>query len=390
MNIAPPRTDAFPVSEEARTITVDAPAKINLSLHVVGRRADGYHLLESLVVFTRFGDRVTVGGTADQFSVDGPFAEDVPVDGGNLVLRARDGLRDFASQQRSGSAALSADYFDITSRSTLPRSVLPDISPARREISSFPAEARSATLAIGESRAAGVIFPLAGEMSGRTEGGNVECGGSERLRFGHFAKCNPTAIHLAKHLPIASGIGGGSSDAAATLRALNTLWNLHLSDDQLREIALPLGADLPMCLAALPLIARGVGEQLELLSDFPTLNLVLVNPGIGVSTPQVFKHLASPDNAPLPPLSSSPDFIALLHWLATTRNDLEPAATALAPPINVALQALRNQGAAFARMSGSGATCFGLFETESAARLAADAIRRAEPHWFVAATQTNH
>lgn len=281
-------------------VTEDAPAKINLALHVTGRRADGYHLLESLVVFTEFGDRIEVAEAAkDAFSVNGPFGDHVPADAGNLVLRARDAFRAFDG-------------------------------PTKRSVS----------------------------------------------------------INLTKNLPIASGVGGGSSDAAATLKALNRLWGSGLTEAQLAEIGLPLGADLPMCLAVRPLIARGIGEKLEPLGDFPALDIVLVNPGVAVSTPQVFKALASPDNPPLPVLHQITTFAALVNWLKLARNDMEAAARSLAPPIGDALNALTSQRAAFSRMSGSGSTCFGLFSSAAAAQSTAEAIRAAQPGWFVVATET--
>jgi 4-diphosphocytidyl-2-C-methyl-D-erythritol kinase len=272
-----------------------APAKINLTLHVTGRRADGYHLLESLAVFTEFGDRLTVSpATEDVFSVSGPFAAQVPLDAGNLVIRARDALR--------------------------------ALSPA-------------------------------------------------------FAW--PVAISLEKNLPVASGIGGGSSDAAAALRALARHWRIEAD---LAALGLKLGADVPMCLAARPLVARGIGEHLEPLADFPPLPLVLVNPGVGVSTPDVFRALASRENPPLPRLPARLDPASVLEWLRATRNDLENPAKTLAPAIGDALDALGGTGALFARMSGSGATCFGLFESDADAARAAASIRAGFPSWFVAAT----
>ena len=281
------------------SITRYAPAKINLALHVTGQRADGYHLIESLAVFTRFGDRVTVSASdQDSFSVSGPFAAHVPLDETNLALRARDALR-----------------------------------------AVFPVEAAT-----------------------------------------------PVAITLEKNLPVASGIGGGSSDAAATLRGLAELW--AIDDTALARIGLSLGADLPMCLAARPLIARGVGDELTTLPRFPALGLVLVNPGVAVSTADVFGALTQRDNAPLPPLPTHVDFHSLRNWLETTRNDLEPAAREIEPAIGTAAAALDRAGSGFTRMSGSGATCFGLFETGNVAKRAAVAIRGRHPGWFVAATHS--
>lgn len=319
-----------------------APAKINLALHVTGRRADGYHLLESLVAFTAYGDEVEVSAAdADSFTIDGPFSRDVPTDGGNLVLRARDALR-----------------------------------------LAFPSPLLSA---------------LGGEAR-EDRGGDDHPG---RPLRGDAASPSPlrgggVSIRLTKNLPIASGIGGGSSDAAATLRALNRLWGANLTDSRLMEIAAPLGADLPMCLVAKPLIARGIGERIEPVR-LPEIPMVLVNPGVAVSTPDVFRALAASqpshlqegsdtEAAALPPLPSPLTLDALLAWLPATRNDLQGPAISIAPPVAHALAALEGSGSVLARMSGSGATCFGLFRRQSEALSAAMAIRAARPGWFVVAT----
>ncbi|WP_201415374.1 4-(cytidine 5'-diphospho)-2-C-methyl-D-erythritol kinase [Mesorhizobium sp. J8] len=278
-----------------------APAKINLALHVTGRRADGYHLIDSLAVFARFGDRLEIEpAEQDEFSASGRYATGLPLDDGNLVVKARDALR--------------------------------------RE-----AGARHAP---------------------------------------------PVAIRLEKNLPVASGVGGGSSDAAAALNGLARLWKLDIDDISLARIGLSLGADLPMCLKGKPLVARGIGDEVSPLSAFPALGLVLVNPGVAVSTPDVFKALSSRDNEALPPLPKRLDFHAVRNWLETTRNDLEAPARSFEPAIEEALKALKRADAAFARMSGSGATCFGLFETGNVAKRAAIAIRARHPGWFVAATRS--
>ena len=277
-----------------------APAKINLALHVTGRRADGYHLIDTAVVFTAFGDRITVeAAAADALALSGPFAALIPAGADNLVLRARDFLR--------------------------------GLSPAP--------------------------FP-------------------------------PVRIALEKNLPAASGIGGGSSDAAAALRALARHWNLDIPDARLRSAALSLGADLPMCLAARPLRASGIGEVLNPLHRMPALDMVLVNPGIVVATPAVFAALERRDGAPLPEMPADVTFPSLRDWLSSTRNDLETPARSIAPIIGDVLAALQQAGAAFARMSGSGATCFGLFEDQASAARAATAISTARPGWFVTATAT--
>lgn len=281
-------------------IAEHAPAKVNLALHVTGRRDDGYHLLDSLVVFAQAGDRITVrAASTDSFAISGPLANGLTADGDNLVLRARDLLRD---------------------------------------------------------------------MAGKT------CA---------------VAIQLEKNLPVASGIGGGSSDAAAALRALGALWNVSVSPARLATAALSLGADLPMCLVARPLIARGIGETITPVAGLPALAMVLVNPGMAMSTPAVFRGLESRNNPPLPPLPERPAFEELAGWLiANTRNDLEAPALAAAPAIADALDALRGEGAALARMSGSGATCFGLFASGAQAGKAAASIAAACPSWYVVATQT--
>lgn len=267
-----------------------APAKVNLALHVTGRRADGYHLLDSLVAFPALGDRLEAEA-ADGLSLSlaGPFALGLGSGEDNLVLRAAALLR----------------------------------PPGRG-----------------------------------------------------------AALRLTKTLPIAAGLGGGSADAAAALRLLGRLWDV--SEPAPRE-ALALGADVPVCLRCRPARMRGVGEALTPFA-LPPFWITLVNPGVPVATGAVFAGLASRDNAPMPDPPAFPDACAFFAWLAQRRNDLEPPARRLAPAIDAALSALAAQpGCALARMSGSGATCFGLFAREAPALAAADALRRAEPAWWVAA-----
>jgi 4-diphosphocytidyl-2-C-methyl-D-erythritol kinase len=290
------------VLDRPDTLTVKAPAKINLALHVVGRRPDGYHLLESLAVFTDCGDTLSAGSAErDEIVVAGRYAAQVPIDGANLVVKARDLMRE------------------------------------------------------------------------------------------HFgaAAARPVAIRLDKVLPVASGIGGGSSDAAATLGMLAGFWNLGASGEELAGLGLQLGADVPMCLAARPLVARGIGEELEPLDSFPALSIVLVNPGIPLATARVFARLSSPSNPGMPALDPAAKGTSMLEWLETTRNDLEAPARELVPEIGDALIQLALKGAAVARMSGAGATCFGLFTSSAAAATAADAIAAANPAWFVSATTSD-
>lgn len=205
---------------------------------------------------------------------------------------------------------------------------------------------------------------------------------------GTFNRHPAVSIHLEKNLPVASGIGGGSSDAASALKALNRFWDIGLDEPRLARIGRRLGADVPMCLAARSLIASGIGEMIETVPDMPTLPILLVNPGVSVATPTVFRALGSPVNAPLPPLPQGLDFEGLMQWFRATRNDLQAPATGHAPEIATALGEIEAESPAFARMSGSGATCFGLFASLADADRAAVAIRARRPDWFVVATQT--
>ncbi len=262
-----------------------APAKVNLALHVTGRRADGYHLLESLVVFAGVGDHLSADvGQGLTLSVTGPRAAGVPVDGRNLVLRA--------AQMLGGGGA---------------------------------------------------------------------------------------AIRLVKRLPHAAGIGGGSSDAAAALRMLSSLWGVPVPDD-----VTALGADVPVCLRApAPMRMAGVGEVVTAVPALPAAWLVLVNPGVEVPTPAVFRALASRDNPGLPDVPEGLDYAGFVTWLRGTRNDLQPAAESIAPVVSEVLAALRRAGADFVVMSGSGATCVGLVPDGAAAARVAQAVDRAG--WWVAA-----
>lgn len=282
-----------------------APAKINLALHVVGQRADGHHLLESLVTFADAGDRLSLApADEDSFTVSGPFAGDVPTGAeggdGNLVLKARNRLR-------------------------------------------------------------------------------------TQLTLRGLA-CGPVALHLEKNLPVASGIGGGSADAAAALIGLRRFWGHAPATDEdpdLAALGLSLGADLPMCLTGRPLVARGIGEAISLVSGLPAFPALLVNPGVAVSTPAVFRALTEKTH---PPLTLPDGLVGPQAWMAAIaalRNDLEPPALRLAPAIGLARAALCDAGAALCRMSGSGATCFGLFSDARARDHAATRIREAYPAWYL-------
>jgi 4-diphosphocytidyl-2-C-methyl-D-erythritol kinase len=193
------------------------------------------------------------------------------------------------------------------------------------------------------------------------------------------------ALRLEKRLPVASGIGGGSADAAATIRLLLRLWGRTPDAAALDRLALGLGADVPVCLASAPALMGGIGERLAPAPPFPAFWMVLANPMRPLSTAEVFGALVRRDNPPGPAAPARfADLGALVSWLARQRNDLEEPARRLAPAVGATLSALRWAPACrLARMSGSGATCFGIFGGEAEAVEAAAAIRAREPGWWV-------
>ncbi|MFD1380721.1 4-(cytidine 5'-diphospho)-2-C-methyl-D-erythritol kinase [Fodinicurvata halophila] len=193
------------------------------------------------------------------------------------------------------------------------------------------------------------------------------------------------SITLTKTLPVAAGLGGGSADAAATLRLLERLQGTRLPESIRRNLALELGADVPACLENRPLHMTGIGEQLALLPDLPDLQMLLVNPGVPVSTGAIFRLLAPPwSEAPEHPPGSG-DADTLLEVLSKRRNDLEAPACTLAPEIAQTLGALRRtEGCALARMSGSGATCFAIYRNHGERAQAAEALRQRYPNWWIA------
>ncbi len=279
-------------------VTAFAPAKVNLYLHVTGRRDDGYHELDSLVAFVDVGDRLTAEPAASlSLAVQGPEAADLGAIGDdNLVLRA---------------ARLLADRAGITAGA---------------------------------------------------------------------------ALHLDKHLPVAAGIGGGSSDCAAALLALKRLWRISLEDEALCALGARLGADVPACLYGRAAWVGGIGERIEPAGALPEAGILLVNPRRALPTAAVFAARRGPFGhvgrfAPMPSKAS-----ALARALIPCRNDLTEAAIGLVPEIAAVLARLgRLPGSLLARMSGSGATCFALFADCAAAEEARAVLAAAEPRWWCAA-----
>lgn len=282
-----------------------ARAKVNLSLHVLGRRDDGYHMLESIVAFAEFGDELTFArGPVFSLEASGPFAPDLPRRDGNIVIKAARALALGCSQVPPGAA-----------------------------------------------------------------------------------------VTLVKNLPVASGIGGGSSNAAACLRGLVALSGAAVSDTALHQIAVGLGADVPVCLRSRISYMTGIGHVVDPLPDLPQIHCVLVNPRVGVPTGPVFHALGllhgamvSPP-APPPPRQALRGADDLAAYLAACRNDLETPARQMVREIGDVQDALfATEGCLLARMSGSGATCFGLYAQAEAAADAASRIADShKPWWTVAA-----
>jgi 4-diphosphocytidyl-2-C-methyl-D-erythritol kinase len=275
------------ISERAR-------AKINLFLHVGAKRADGFHPVQSLAVFTDLGDVLAMEDAIGlSLAIDGPFANGLDGEGDNLVLRAARTL-----------------------------------------------DAKGAKLT------------------------------------------------LTKNLPVASGIGGGSADAAAALRGLTQLWDTK--SDGLPEIAAGLGSDIPACLLSRPCFMEGRGEILRPAEAMPRVPMLLVNPGVPVPTRDVFAALESRSGVEMAlPRGRFGDTADLLRFLETTRNDLEEPARRLQPVIGEVLGAITAlPGALLTRMSGSGATCFGIFADDDCCVRAAEKLKQSHPDWWIAPTFT--
>ncbi len=220
-------------------------------------------------------------------------------------------------------------------------------------------------------------------VTGPRAGGVPDDGTNLVLRAARLAGVTNADITLDKHLPSAAGIGGGSSDAAAALRAFCVS---HGSAEPTTGMALELGADVPICLAAKPVRMTGIGDRVALVGGWPDLPAVLVNPGVSLPTPSVFRSLAKKDNPPMADVPSFGDVPSCVTWLRHQRNDLEKPAIGICPPVGPVLAQLHRHGALLARMSGSGATCFGIFETLSAARRACEQLSLENPGWWVQPT----
>lgn len=209
----------------------------------------------------------------------------------------------------------------------------------------------------------------------------------------HCGETRGATLVLEKNLPVASGIGGGSADAAATLRALMRLWQIEMWPQDLMPLALSLGADVPACIGSQSCRMTGMGEQIEPVDYMPRFSLLLVNPLVPVATRDIFARLAAPPLNSLLPWQEVPDFAsvtALIAWLRDHGNDLQPPACQVEPVISEVLSALQEDATCLlARMSGSGATCFGIYADEVEASAAASMLRRRRPGWWLAATSLN-
>jgi 4-diphosphocytidyl-2-C-methyl-D-erythritol kinase len=227
--------------------------------------------------------------------------------------------------------------------------------------------------------------PFAAGLSGEADNLVLKAARALAAKAGHAAGAK---LSLTKNLPVASGIGGGSADAAAALRALSSLWGLGLDAAALHEIAASLGSDVPVCVASQPSWMEGRGEILSAIAALPHLPLLLVNPGAAVATKDVFAALQNRSGVShqLPP-EGFQDMADLLRFLDASKNDLEEPARRIQPMIGEVLTALLAlPGALFARMSGSGATCFAIFPDNDSCRRAAAMLAKARPGWWVAAT----
>ena len=241
------------------------------------------------------------------------------------------------------------------------------------------------TFAHADALSLSVAGPFAAGLAGESDNLVLRAARALKERTG-FAK--GAAITLEKNLPVSSGIGGGSADAAATLKGLVRLWGLKLASGQLHGIAAALGSDVPVCVASETSWMEGRGERVDAAPALPPCALVLVNPGIAVPTGRVFGMLATRSGTGHSKPATLPTLDALLGYLQKTRNDLEAPGRAIAPVIGEILTALSSAtGALLARMSGSGATCFGLFANDADASAAARVLKSDHPDWWIVPTR---
>ncbi len=289
----------MPKKRHTKTVNIDLPAKVNLFLSVCGRREDGYHLLESLVGFTEFGDRMSVRLADDvTVSVEGPFATDLlSVSDTNLVLVAASALKEEAG---------------------------------------------------------------------------IDLGAK---------------IKLEKNIPVSAGIGGGSADAAGTLRTLAELWQLKYDAQRLAQVGRVIGSDIPVCVYSVPAIVEGAGEKVTPQKPLPACGVVLVNAGERVSTKSVFLARTGTytKSFPWPEINS---FEQLVFELSLRKNDLSETAVKLSPLIYDVLTTLsETRDCAYFQMSGSGGTCFGLYPTQKLAVDAVHSISERNPDWWCISTK---
>ena len=281
-----------------QNISVFAPAKINLYLHITAKRNDNYHLIESLIVFANYGDKITVT-PAEKFGlqINGQFAPYIKPNNDNLVIKAA---------------------------------------------------------------------MLLAKASGIKATGNIT---------------------LTKNLPIASGIGGGSADAAAALLALRKLWDVPISNEDMSNLAIKLGADVAICLQRTASIVTGIGEKINPVPILPKFWLVLVNPNLLVSTAEVFAAYKDKFSTPQPMNTQPKDLEELISLLSNRGNDLTGASISIAPVIKEVIEVLEaTPNTVLSRLSGSGATCFAIFKTKFDAEAAAKKLIHKYPQWWVRAT----
>ena len=281
-----------------QNISVFAPAKINLYLHITAKRDDNYHLIESLIVFANYGDKITVTPSEKfELQINGQFAPYIKPNNDNLVIKAA---------------------------------------------------------------------MLLAKASGIKPTGNIK---------------------LTKNLPIASGIGGGSADAAAALLALRKLWDIPISNEDMSNLAIELGADVAICLHGTASIVTGIGEKINPAPILPKFWLVLVNPNLLVSTAEVFAAYKDKFSTPQPMNTQPKDLEELISLLSNRGNDLTGASISIAPVIKEVIEVLEaTPNTVLSRLSGSGATCFAIFRTKSDAEAAARKLARKYPKWWVRAT----